>query len=242
MIRPIYSLAVLCTVLASVLGGPAAAEPKTRVVVELFTSHGCPACPPAEAFMRDLAARDDVIALEFHIDYYDYAGWTDPFGRPEFTRRWREYARTMEARYEYTPFMVIGGRAHQIGSRRDVAEANIRRMVAETADGPRLVLDMAGAKLSIAVEGGTADGPYDILVATYDRRQETLITGGENRGRKAVNENVVRGFERVGRWTGEPIGLTVRLDSMPGDAGCAVLLQRAGGGPIVAAAEMEFER
>lgn len=242
MRSPRYSLVAFCILLSAAFGGHPAAAAQDRVVVELFTSQGCPACPPADAFLRELAGRDDVIALEFHIDYYDYAGWIDPFGKPEFTRRWREYARAMGARYEYTPFMVIGGRSHHIGWRREPAEEQISRLKASAGAGPRLSVETAGDLTIIRVEGDAPAGLYDLLVATYDDRRETLITAGENEGRRAINAHVVRGFERVGQWAGEPVELAVSLGGMPGDGGCAVLLQRAGGGPILAAVEMSFDR
>ena len=49
------------------------------VVVELFTSQGCSSCPPAEAYLGELAGRPGIVALEFHVDYWDYIGWADPF-------------------------------------------------------------------------------------------------------------------------------------------------------------------
>lgn len=233
----------MCALLSVLLGGEAVAEPRTRVVVELFTSQGCPACPPAEDFMRDLAVRDDVIALEYHIDYFDYAGWVDPFGSTEFTRRWQDYAKSLGARYEYTPFMVVGGRTHQIGSRRDIAEERIRQMLDDPPDGPSIDLRLADESVFIGVGEGAADGSYDVFLATYDNVAETVITGGENRGRTAVNTHVVREFERVGSWSGEPVETAAACGAaIRGDGGCAVLLQRAGGGPIIAAAELEFER
>src|SRR3546814_4117069 len=62
------------------------------VVVELFTSQGCSACPPADALLGELAQRRDVVALAFHVDYWDHVGWTDPFGDPLHTARQRAYA------------------------------------------------------------------------------------------------------------------------------------------------------
>lgn len=228
-------LAAACLLAAVPARGEGGAQPAAPVVVELFTSQGCPACPPADAYMGDLARRDDVIALEFHIDYYDYGGWTDPFGKPQFTRRWQQYARAMGARYEYTPFMVIGGAAHEVGSERARVEARILEQRGTPRQGPLLEVRMVDHNAVISVEGTAPAGLYDVLVATYDDRAETVITAGENMGRKAVNVNVVRGFERVGQWAGERVELTVSLDGMPGVGGCAVLVQRAGGGPIVAA-------
>lgn len=242
MLRSIYSVPVFFVILVSVVGGPAVAQDRSPIVVELFTSQGCPACPPAEAYMRELAERRDVIALEYHIDYYDYAGWIDPFGRAAFTRRWRDYARSMNARYDYTPFMVIGGRVHQIGSRRDLAEENIRAAGGMRVASPSLNMAAADGRLAIAVGEGEDGTPLDILLVTFEGRTETLITAGENAGRKAVNANVVRDLRPVGRWTGPPTELTVALEAMPRGSGCAVLLQHPGGGPIVAAAALAFDR
>lgn len=229
-------LATLCLLAAAGAVSPSRAQSAPPVVVELFTSQGCPLCPPAEAFMRDLAKRDGVIALEFHIDYYDYAGWTDPFGRAAYTRRWQDYARALGARYEYTPFMVIDGVAHAIGSERGTVEARIGERQARTDSAPRLTIAVRGGDAVISVAGDGPAGIYDVVVATYDAQARTRVRAGENKGRTAINTNIVRGFERVAQWAGDPIEITVPLDAMTGDAACVVLLQRTGGGPIIAAA------
>ncbi len=236
-------LAFLMTALATlVLPAAAGAQSAPPVVVELFTSQGCPACPPAEAYLRELAQRDDVIALEYHIDYYDYAGWKDPFGRADYTRRWQGYARALGARYEYTPFMVVGGASHVVGSQRREAESRIRKARAQSGDAPRLAVENRGLDAVITVDGTGPAGIYDILLVTFDREHETMVTAGENRGMTLIEANVVRGFERVGQWAGAPVSLTVPLEPMPGDGGCAVLLQRAGGGPIAAAKSFALTR
>lgn len=216
-------------------GAQSQSPAQSPVVVELFTSQGCPACPPAEAYLRDLAQREEVIALEFHIDYYDYAGWKDPFGRADNTQRWRGYARALGARYEYTPFMVVGGAAHVVGSDRAAAEARIGSARPTGVEGPTLTVENSDREATITVDGSGPVGIYDILLVTYDRKHETKVTAGENRGKTLVEANVVRDVNRVGQWAGVPVALTVTLDEMQGDGGCAVLLQRAGGGPIAAA-------
>ena len=66
-------------------------------VVELFTSQGCSSCPPAEAYLGELAERDDVVALEFHVDYWDYIGWKDRFAQSAFTDRQKAYSRDWAA-------------------------------------------------------------------------------------------------------------------------------------------------
>ena len=222
------------------IGAPATAEADQPVVVELFTSQACPACPPAEAFLRELAGRDDVIALEYHIDYYDYSGWKDPFGDAEFTRRWRGYAQALGARYEYTPFMVVGGASHIVGSQRAEVERRIRLERKQADDHPRLTLDMTESDAVVTIDGDGPAGIFDVILAAYDSKHETVVTAGENRGKTLINVNVVRGSQRVAQWAGEPVTVKVPLAQMAGDGGCAVLLQRAGGGPILAAAFADF--
>ena len=101
---------------APAFAGSDAAMPP--VVVELFTSQGCSSCPPAEAFLNELADEEGVIALELHVDYWDYIGWPDPFASPRMTERQRDYARELGLRYVYTPQMVIDGRSWAVARRR----------------------------------------------------------------------------------------------------------------------------
>src|SRR3546814_16556440 len=97
------------------------------VVVELFTSQGCSACPPADALLGELAQRRDVVALAFHVDYWDHVGWTDPFGDPLHTARQRAYAARLRLPTIYTPPMVIDGIDQFVGARQSEIEATIRR-------------------------------------------------------------------------------------------------------------------
>src|SRR5215831_6029686 len=109
---------LLLAVILAATGAPAAvrAEDATRLtVVELFTSQGCSSCPPADAYLGELAGRSDVIALAFHVDYWNYIGWMDPFSSKHMTQRQKDYQRTLNQRYVYTPEMVVNGTAHEVG-------------------------------------------------------------------------------------------------------------------------------
>jgi hypothetical protein len=222
------------------LGSPARADNGHPVVVELFTSQGCPACPAAEAYLRELAGRGDVIALEYHIDYYDYSGWKDPFGQPDFTKRWRGYAKSLGARYEYTPFMVVDGAVHLVGSERAKVERQIQRQQSLPAAQPRLKLTLEDKGATVTVDGDGPAGVFDLMLAGYDGRHETMVTAGENRGKTLVNVNVVRDFRRLAQWAGDPVTVRIPLSEMAGNGGCAVLLQRAGGGAVLAAQAIKF--
>ena len=89
--------------------GPARAAPVGPWAVELFTSQGCSSCPPADRVLGGLARRDDIVALSFHVNYWDYIGWKDPFASAPLTERQRSYARMLKQRYVYTPEMVVDG-------------------------------------------------------------------------------------------------------------------------------------
>ena len=73
------------------------------VVVELFTSQGCSSCPPADALVRELRKDPNVIPIAYHVDYWNYLGWRDPFSAPDWTLRQMQYVHAMKLNSAYTP-------------------------------------------------------------------------------------------------------------------------------------------
>ena len=112
--------------------GPAAAgeAKKPAGVVELFTSQGCSSCPPADAILGDLAKKGDVIALAYHVDYWDYLGWQDTLATPDNTARQYEYAKAFGVRSVYA---ASGDQrqTHVNGSSRPNFDARPVRQIAE---------------------------------------------------------------------------------------------------------------
>ncbi len=221
------------------VAGPAGAVGLTRrpVVVELFTSQGCSSCPPADAFLGELAKRDDVVALAFHVDYWDYIGWKDPFGDPAYTQRQRAYAAQLRQRTIYTPQMVIDGVSHEVGSRRGAVESAIReRLQLGPAVRPSIPVEFgrrSDGAVTVFVPKAVATGSADLLLAAIDAEHVTEVRRGENSGRVLADYNVVRSISRIGRWTGGDLSVTVDADTWHrGADALVILLQAENHGPI----------
>jgi hypothetical protein len=206
------------------------------VVIELYTSQGCSSCPPADALLEELAARDDVIALALHVDYWDYIGWKDTFARPLFTQRQKGYARAAGHRTIYTPQMVIAGEDHVVGYRpmdlADLIEAHRGRPVAAV-----IRLSRNGAEVTVDIAAAPAlGGPAVVQLVRFEPVQTVEIGHGENAGRTIVYANVVTEWTRLAEWDG---GTALRLTApAAGPAPLAVILQRRDFGPILAAAAL----
>jgi hypothetical protein len=242
-----FALAPLCVPLLAALVagvGPAPAVAGGPVVVELFTSQGCSSCPPADAYLGELATRSDVIPLAFHVDYWNYIGWADPFATKQMTERQKDYQRTLNQRYVYTPEMVVNGAAHEVGSDRHRVAKLIDAAEKSAGDGPSIRLSLADdGKIHAHVDGGAAsEGPATVWLVKYDRPHQTPVAHGENAGRTLTDYQVVRTLRELAQWTGEPLDLeyAAKEPDEPGDGGCAVLVQRDGTGPIIAAAMLSF--
>lgn len=214
---------------------PAAAD--APVVVELYTSQGCSTCPPADALLAELAARDDVIALGLHVDYWDYIGWTDVFADPAHTRRQKAYAHEAGERMIYTPQMVIDGGARMAGhDRGEVERALESRRAAPRA--AALDLQREGARMRVRGEAlAWPGGSAELVVVTYMPSRTVSILSGENAGNMLDYANVVTGMRRVATWDGaDPLDVTVEV---PAEGPVAVLLQREGPGEVLAAAKLD---
>jgi hypothetical protein len=230
---------LLATQLA--FGGNAVAEPRPAVV-ELFTSQGCSSCPPADAFLGDLARRSDVIALAYHVDYWNNLGWTDVFSSAAATQRQYAYARAMDKDGVYTPQMVIDGTVDEVGSRRGAVLGQLKERregvpVKALRDGKDIVVQigMTGAPLMTKTAAGDAKAG-DVIVVAYSDTAETKVPRGENAGQTLREFNIVRGFWRLGAWSGEPQQLRFEASRLPADATrIAILVQAPGPGMILGA-------
>jgi len=203
-------------------------------VVELFTSQGCSSCPSAESLLSRLAARPGVIALAFHVDYWDGGGWRDRFEIPQAVPRQASYVRAFGLPSAYTPHLVIDGKVSVVGAN----ERQVSKALASTTAGVPIELHVAGDALTIDVPQADP-AKCDVDLAAYRSHASTAVGGGENSGRTLEEFGIVRQFTVLGTWSGAARRFTLPRASLPGDAdGVAVLLQRSNQGRIVGAASM----
>ncbi|MBZ4022375.1 hypothetical protein CKO11_07885 [Rhodobacter sp. TJ_12] len=207
---------------------PSAPPKPAPVVVELFTSQGCSACPPADALLAKVAERPDVVALSLHVDYWDYLGWEDPFAQPAFTARQRGYVRAAGGRTLYTPQVIVGGAQSLTAP----AAGALDRMIAAQAAAP--------PQVAMAVSQGEEAGQYVIDLAPVGRplKHETVvqivryvpqaqveILRGENAGKVLDFANVVTAWHAVAEWDGQaPLRLNAKID---GGEPAVVIVQAA---------------
>ncbi|WP_245965186.1 DUF1223 domain-containing protein [Paenirhodobacter hankyongi] len=213
------------------------------VVVELFTSQGCSACPPADELLAKIADRPDVIALSLHVDYWDYLGWEDPFAQPAFTARQKAYARAARSRTIFTPQMIIEGEQSLVAP----SEAELEQMIAREYETPDAVaLSVSGSKGNYQIEL-RADPPLPqnavVQIVRFAPQARVEILRGENAGMVLDYANVVTAWHAVADWDGRtPTRLNAKID---GDEPAVVIVQGATPGksaplpgPILAAARL----
>jgi hypothetical protein len=222
MIRTRALLACLCLAF-----GTAPAEASERpILVELFTSEGCSSCPPADALLAGLASRPEVLALSFHVDYWDRQGWKDPFSSPEATRRQHRYAELLGIATVYTPQIVVDGRWQGVGSDRGEVE---HALVAARRDGAEvpvaLVVGHGRAQITFGPGGDGVAGA--VLLIGFDRRHVSAVARGENGGRTLAHVDVVRSVGEVAKFTGRAGAVEVPVPS-PSDR-LAAIVQTADG-------------
>ena len=242
----LFILMLLVPALLPVARGPAYAD-EPPVVVELFTSQGCSSCPPADKYFGELAKRPEILALAFHIEYWNYIGWPDPYSKPWATRRQRDYSAKLKQRFVYTPEMVVQGTAEGVGSERETIEALIRAAAAKRLPHPELKLRWRndGALVVHLSDGQSPPGePATVWLAGFDRMHSSPILAGENQGKTSWDHHPVRSFKRLGGWAGWSEEFVVPAEDAKnlGDYGAAVLLQINGTGPILTAASIELPK
>ncbi len=214
---------------------PGAADP---VVVELFTSQGCSACPPADALLRDLGEDPGILPLALHVDYWDYLGWSDSFAFPAATRRQKSYAEAAGETMVFTPQMIVGGQVSVAGFKPGKV---LSAIMAARAAPDRVSISVARAgdgQVGLRIE---AVAPFaasaEVVLVRYRDSARVDIRSGENAGRSVTYSNIVTEWSVLEVWDGTTPLVTEAALAPP--LSSAVLVQAAGPGEVLGAARLD---
>ena len=232
--------ALVAAGIAAAVTAASAESKKPLGVIELFTSQGCSSCPPADALFSELVAKGDVVALAYHVDYWDYLGWRDTMARPENTERQRDYGRAFGVRSVYTPQAVINGRVHVNGAKRASITGTLETL-ANSGKGMSVDIRTKREGESIVIEtgAGPAESKAHLVLVYFDAAKPVAIERGENGGSMVTYWNAVTGLQTAGMWHGEPARFEMPASEINKKQGCAALLQSVSKdglpGPIIGA-------
>jgi len=161
-------------------------------VVELFTSHGCSSCPPADEWLSRQNEAPELwhrlIPLAFHVDYWDYLGWRDRFASVEFSQRQRDYRRSGGLGSVYTPGVVVNGKEWRGWYRGEPIPYDMASQIG------RLLLEVEpnqSVRLHFTPGRDWREKPTRAHLAILGNELESYIRGGENRGRTLRERFVV---------------------------------------------------
>lgn len=225
---------------------PAEISRPLKGVIELYTSQGCSACPPADALLKRYADTPDTVALSFPVDYWDYLGWKDTLATPRNSERQRTYAKARGDGAVYTPQVVVNGVTHVNGANPQEIDKALE------AGWPKLVANQVPVRFwnqggTIVIQAGGAatpkpHGEATVWLAIIKKSAEVMIPRGENSGKTVTYTNVVKELAPVGIWSGKPMQIRLSRNAImrPETETCAILVQAGDGGPIIGAAWMGF--
>jgi len=173
---------------------------KPIIVAELFTSQGCHSCPPADKLLSEIVDNksDDVeiLALSFHVDYWNYIGWNDPYSSSAYSNRQRSYASKFRNNQVYTPQLIVNGKHEFVGSNRAKWNTVLKFEKSEKyhiIDFKNIVLEKNRLTFKIA-SVDSKERLYNVAIVERDLTKN--VTRGENKGRILHNDNVVRVYDQ----------------------------------------------
>lgn len=188
----------------------AESTPQMPAVVELYTSEGCSSCPPADRWLSTLKGQPGVLALAFHVNYWDHLGWSDRFATVEGTARQRELARAAGQRSIYTPQVRVNGHDQRAGM----------PLPAPKRSALRLTLQSDGADAQVLVAPAASGAPVRLTGwwALVEDGHASRVRAGENVGETLRHDHVVRLYRPVADWDAAS-GLQARLTLPAAEAG-----------------------
>jgi hypothetical protein len=165
-------------------------------LLELYTSEGCSSCPPAEKWFSSLktssALWKNFVPVAFHVDYWDYLGWRDPWASRDFTDRQHGYARAWRSDSVYTPGFALNGKEWR-------AWSGSRSIPTSTAKPGILKVTSADLKnWAVTFAPTTASGEtYEAHAALLASGLTSNVKAGENKGQRLEHDFIVTRLKSV---------------------------------------------
>jgi hypothetical protein len=246
MMKSIFSaLFLLLCVLVNVQHSYAQMPNQSGItVLELFTTQGCPSCPPADRIFENVVYEfnDDpnLIALSCHVTYFDRKGWRDRLSAPFCDHRHKTYFMELDLPRLYTPQMIVNGKFDLIGNKPQIVYDAIAMGKSLKTVAP-ITLRLHDQYLDITLPRIGLHHPVDVWMVSYKKREQTIISGGGNRGEVINYMNVIQDFKKLLTWDGYPINMAYPINTIKAD-GFAVVAQVQNQTNIIAAGKAEFAK
>lgn len=221
----------------------------TTPLLELYTSEGCSSCPPADKWLSSLKPdATKFVPLAFHVDYWDYIGWKDPFAKAEYSDRQRKTAAFAGAGFVYTPQFVLSGRDFKSTnkSRLSQAIAASHKLASRANLGLHFVTQNNGEmilKASAQAVNPADIKNTDIFIAIYENQLASQVNVGENNGRKLTHDYVVRdlfGAYQLSQNNAFIKEFTLKPDWKERNAGAVIFVQNSQNGEILQSLQLPF--
>jgi len=234
-----------------------AADARTAVFVELFTSEGCSSCPPADALLQKLDRQpisgEEMIVLSEHVDYWNHIGWKDPYSSRFYSDRQNAYARRLGLSDVYTPQMIVDGTSQFVGSDEGLAD----KAFAKAMTKPKITVGLSSVSIASTnallahMETGVLQESFglraaDVCVAVALNRAQSQVAHGENAGRTLEHTAVVRRIVKVGSiQQGQAFAQDIQVKLDPGtdihNLRLIAFVQEPGQGRVIGAAMHEVD-
>ncbi len=162
------------------------------VLLELYTSQGCSSCPPADEILNEVKG-EQIIALSYHVDYWNYIGWKDPFSKKTYSNKQQQYASKFNSSSVYTPQLVINGKEHIVGSKEKLVNQKISEYSKIKSTERIAINNVVKSNNTVNfnyVFNSSISGKVLRVVLVINERK-TSVKRGENRNRELVNSNIV---------------------------------------------------
>lgn len=210
-------------------------------LIELYTSEGCSSCPPADRWLSKLKAQQGLwksfIPVAFHVDYWNYIGWTDPYASRSNSQRQRRYAVEYGENTVYTPGLRLNGKEW----RRWRKSKGLLKEPMALSGKLTLTFDTDGSFEAIFKQSAELER-VQLSIALLGMGLTQSVTRGENKGKTLTHDFVALDFATFAssgenEWRGQLMKPDVNVTELA----IAAWVSKAGrltpiqavGGPIV---------